>query len=194
MFHKCTCFYNVSEQKTCRKSKQRQKTSAYGRLPSCLSPGSLLSLCPRMVFLRQKRSKLSQVSSQGTNPIMRVHSHNLMTSQRPPLQIPLQWHLVLRVSIYEFSGRYKHAVQNIGSKGIYVLHFNSYCEITFLKYQHQQQNKGYILLYFIYQNDLNSMLTLTTITKTNTSDYLYHQGTTCLSFSGLTMVAVYIYF
>ena len=48
--------------------------------------------------------------------------------------------------------------------------------------------------YFIYWQDLNSMLTLTTITKTNTSHYLYHQDTTCLSFSGLTMVAVYIYF
>ena len=41
---------------------------------------------------------------------------------------------MLRVSIYEFWGRHKHAVQNTGSKGIYVLHFNSYCEITFLKY------------------------------------------------------------
>lgn len=39
-------------------------------------------------------------------------------------------------------------VQNTGSKGIYVLHFNSYCKITFLKYYHQQYNKGYILLLF----------------------------------------------
>lgn len=40
-----------------------RKLVLMGRLPSCLSPGSLLSLCPPMVFLRQKRSKLSQVSS-----------------------------------------------------------------------------------------------------------------------------------
>ena len=39
--------------------------------------------------------------------------------------------------------------------------------------------------YFIYRQDLNSTLTLTTITKTNTSHYLYHQDTTCLSFQGL---------
>ena len=77
-------------------------------------------------FMREKGSKLSQVSYQGTNPIMRAHFHDLITSQRPHLPIPLQWHLVLRISTYEFWGRHKHEVQNTGSKGIHILHFDSY--------------------------------------------------------------------